>query len=83
MHVADGTYIDPDGDEDPDQPSFQRVNLDEGGVAYPAATEKIAYYACVVLFLVGHVRLGRGGNHHFNLLVVPDITVSELLPVRQ
>lgn len=37
VDVEDGTYIDPDEGEDPDpgQLSFQRFNLNEGGVVYP------------------------------------------------
>jgi hypothetical protein len=49
VDVEDGTYIDSDGEPDPDQLSFQRFNIDEEGVAYPAATAKVAYVACVVL----------------------------------
>lgn len=52
VDVENGTYIDPDEGEEPDadQLSFQRFNFDEAGVAYPVATAKVAYYACVVLF---------------------------------
>lgn len=37
------------GDADEDQLSFSQFNLDEGGVAYPAPTAKVAYVMCVVL----------------------------------
>lgn len=50
VNIEDEPYVDPDEESDQDQLSFQRFNLDEGGVAYPAATAKVAYYACVVLF---------------------------------
>lgn len=50
VDVEAGEYIAPDEEPDADQLSFQRFNFDEGGVAYPAATAKVAYYACVVVF---------------------------------
>ena len=50
VDVEAGEYIAPDEEPDADQLSFQRFSFDEGGVAYPAATAKVAYYACVVVF---------------------------------
>lgn len=47
--IEDGTHTDPDEERPPGQVSFQRFDIDEEGIAYPAATAKVAYCACVVL----------------------------------
>lgn len=49
VDVEDGTYVGTDDDTGSDQLSFQQFSFDNEGIADPATSAKVGYYACVVL----------------------------------